>query len=313
MATRPILLLAAFAGFVVLAIAAAALAMAAAKDRKLRQRIDAARGKLPEPAARPTEELRAVPARALAALGRAIARSGVLPGKTLAELEANLSAAGLRGANGLALFVGAKITLFLGLPLLVFVALHGTTLSAHARDAATGAAALIGLLAPDYSVKQARTRYLTGLQKGLPDSLDLMVICTQAGLGLEAAIARVAEEIRPAHPTIARELETTSRELQITAESRIALEAMARRTGLDSLKRLAATLTQSMQYGTPLVAALRTLSAEMRQEALTRFEERAARLPVMLTLPMVVFILPCVFIIVGGPAVLRIMAALHHA
>ena len=122
----------------------------------------------------------------------------------------------------------------------------------------------------------------------------------------------MAEEIRAAHPPIARELETTSRELQITAEARLALDSLARRTGLDSIRRLAATLTQSLQYGTPLVAALRALSAEMRQEALTRFEERAARLPVMLTLPMVVFILPCVFIVVGGPAVLRIMAAFHH-
>ncbi len=313
MRAHPYLLLAALAGWLVLAGGAAALVAMVARDRKLRQRIDVAKGKLPDATPRPTGDLRALPARLVAGLGHAIARSGVLPGRTLAELEQTLSAAGLRGVNGLALFVGAKLVLFLGLPLLALAALHGMTLQPVTRFAAIGAAALIGLLAPDTSVKQVRKRYLTALQKGLPDSLDLMVICTQAGLGLEAAIARVANEIRAAHPAIAKELETTSRELQITAESRLALDAMARRTGLDSLKRLAVTLTQSMQYGTPLVAALRGLSAEMRQEALTRFEERAARLPVMLTLPMVVFILPCVFIVVGGPAVLRIMAALHHA
>jgi tight adherence protein C len=289
------------------------LALALARQRRVRLRLDVARGRGPEQPPLTSKGLRALPARLVGGLGRLIAQSGVLPGRTLAELEQTLSAAGLRGANGLALFVGAKIVLFAGLPLVLFVVLHGGTMRPPLRFMAVGAAALVGLLAPDFAVKQGRGRYLTALQRGLPDALDLLVICTQAGLGLESAIARVAEEIRAAHPAIARELETTSRELQITAESRLALESLARRTGIDSLKRLAATLTQSLQYGTPLVAALRSLSAELRQEALTRFEERAARLPVMLTLPMVVFILPCVFIIVGGPAVMRIMAALHHA
>ncbi len=87
---------------------------------------------------------------------------------------------------------------------------------------------------------------------------------------------------------------------------------MGTRTGLESLKRLGATLVQTLQYGTPLSQALRTLSAEMRTEMLTRFEERAARLPVLLTVPMIVFILPTVFAVVGGPAVLKVMASLRH-
>ena len=248
----------------------------------------------------------------MAGLGRLIAQSGLLPGRTLAELEHTLAAAGLRGANRLALFVGAKIVLLAGLPVLAFRRAAWCRAAPAAALRGARRRGLTGLLAPDYVVKQLRARDLAAVQRGLPDTLDLMVICTQAGLGLEAAIARVAEEIRAAHPPIARELETTAHELQIIAESRIALDGLARRTGLDSLKRLTATLTQSLHYGTPLVAALRALSAELRQEALTRFEERAARLPVMLTLPMVVFILPCVFIVVGGPAVLRIMAAFHH-
>lgn len=300
-------------GWLVAAGGGTALALAAARGRRVRRRLDAARGLASAAQPGAAEDLRALPGRLVAGLGRLIARSGVLPGRTLAELDHTLAAAGLRGANGLALFVGAKIVLLAGLPMVAFVALHGGTMRPPMRFLAVGAAALVGLLAPDYTVQRIRRRYLTAVQRGLPDALDLMVICTQAGLGLDAAIARVAEEIRAAHPPIARELETTSRELQITAESRLALESLARRTGLESVQRLAATLTQSLQYGTPLVAALRALSAEMRQEALTRFEERAARLPVMLTLPMVVFILPCVFIVVGGPAVLRIMAALHHA
>jgi tight adherence protein C len=307
----PLLVLAAV-GWLVAVVGGTVLALAAVRERRVALRLDVARGRAPAAPARAGEGLRELPARLVGGLGRLIAQSGVLPGRTVAELEQTLSAAGLRGANGLALFVGAKIVLLVALPLVALAVLHGGTMRPMMHSMALAGAALAGLLAPDYTVKQMRARYVAALQRGLPDALDLMVICTQAGLGLETAIARVAEEIRLAHPAISREFATTSRELQITAESRLALDSLARRTGLDALRRLAATLGQSLHYGTPLVAALRGLSAELRQEALTRFEERAARLPVMLTMPMVVFILPCVFIIVGGPAVMRIMAALHQ-
>jgi tight adherence protein C len=90
------------------------------------------------------------------------------------------------------------------------------------------------------------------------------------------------------------------------ADSRVALANMGNRTGIDGLTRLGTTLIQSMQYGTPLSHAMRVLSAEMRQETLTRFETRAARLGVLLTLPMIVFILPCVFMVVGGPAAVQV-------
>ena len=94
------------------------------------------------------------------------------------------------------------------------------------------------------------------------------------------------------------------------SDSRVALGNLGARTGLDSVKRLVTTLIQTMVYGTPLTDALRTLSAEMRQEALTAFEESAARLPTMLTLPMIIFILPCVFLIAGGPAVIQVMRSM---
>jgi tight adherence protein C len=96
------------------------------------------------------------------------------------------------------------------------------------------------------------------------------------------------------------------------ADSRVALTNLGKRTGLNGLKRLGATLIQTIQYGTALSDALRILSAEMRQEALTRFEEKAARLPVMLTLPTVGFILPCVFMIGGGPAIIQVMKTFSH-
>ncbi|MBV9734914.1 MAG: type II secretion system F family protein [Acidisphaera sp.] len=139
-----------------------------------------------------------------------------------------------------------------------------------------------------------------------------MVICSEAGLGLEPAISRVAQEIRTAHRAVAEELAMTANELRVIADSRTALINAGTRTGIENIKRLAATLVQTMQYGTPLSQALRTLSAEMRQETLTRFEEKAARLPVLLTLPMIIFILPCVFMVVGGPAMLQVLKVMRH-
>jgi tight adherence protein C len=164
----------------------------------------------------------------------------------------------------------------------------------------------MGLLFPDVVVRYRRKRYLQRVEQGLPDALDLLVICSQAGLGLTTAITRVAEEMQIGGQEVGLELALTANELQLMADSRVALANMGNRTGIDGLTRLGTTLIQSMQYGTPLSHAMRVLSAEMRQETLTRFETRAARLGVLLTLPMIVFILPCVFMVVGGPAAVQV-------
>ena len=125
-------------------------------------------------------------------------------------------------------------------------------------------------------------------------------------------MSRVALELRPVHPELCDELATTVRELEMMSDSALALTNLGQRTGLESLVRLTATLTQTMQYGTPLSEALRSLSNEMRTATLTAFEERAARLPVLLTVPMILFILPTVFLIVGGPAAIQMMASFSH-
>jgi tight adherence protein C len=109
---------------------------------------------------------------------------------------------------------------------------------------------------------------------------------------------------------VALELAICASEMRIGADRRNALLALGERTGLDVMRRLAGTLIQTMQFGTPLSQALRVLATEMRQDNLTKFEEKAARLPVFLTLPMIIFILPCVFIVVGGPAGLSIVKTL---
>jgi tight adherence protein C len=250
--------------------------------------------------------------RLVALVGTAIARSGLLSTRTITEFEQTLLAAGFRGGNGLGLFVGGKLLLLGAAPLITLPLVAALPLPPLLRHIVVFGSAALGLLAPDVVVQRMRSRYLRELERGLPDALDMLVICAEAGLGLEAAISRVGVEIRPANRAVSAELAETASELRITSDMRAALLNLGKRTGLDSLKRLGAVLTQSIQYGTPLTRALRTISAELREEMLVRFEARAARLPVLLTVPMIIFILPCVFMIVGGPAVLQVMRAFHH-
>lgn len=306
------MLFAAGAGWLLMLIGAALLLRLSEAQRRVRRRLAYASGAAVVSPGRRGDGVRGLPMAALTRLGRFIAQRGLLPARTVAELKQTLAASGFRGSDGLWLFIGAKIAAFIGLPVLGLFALPLADARPVTRLVLLAGLGAGGLLAPDMIVRRIRTGYLARLERHMPDALDLLVICAQAGLGLEAAIERVAEEMRESHGEIAREFAFAAHELQMTADTRQALLGLGRRTGLDSLKRLAATLAQSLQYGTPLSAALRSLSAEMRQEMLTRFEERAARLPVLLTLPMVVFILPCIFIVVAGPAVIRIMHAFGH-
>lgn len=247
----------------------------------------------------------------IGALGSGVARSGLLSQKTVAELALTLGASGLRGPGALGVFVGAKLLLLALMPLLAFVLLQRFQLSPLVRNVGIAGAALAGLLGPDWWVRRRHKRHLDAIQAGLPDALDLMVICAEAGLGFEPALNRVATEIRQAHPAISDEFGKTASELRVVSDSRVALMNMGTRTGLDSIKRMTSMLAQTMRYGTPLGDALRVLSAEMRHEMLMRFETRAARLPVLMTIPMILFILPCIFLIVGGPAAIQVMNSMR--
>ncbi len=247
----------------------------------------------------------------IGAIGNGVARSGLLSQKTVAELTLTLGASGLRGPGALGVFVGAKLLLLALLPLLAFALLQRFHLSPLVRNGIISGAALAGLLGPDWWVRRRHRQHLNTIEAGLPDALDLMVICAEAGLGFEPALNRVAVEIRQAHPAISDEFGKTASELRVVADSRVALVNMGTRTGLESIKRMTSMLVQTMRYGTPLGDALRVLSAEMRHEMLMRFETRAARLPVLMTIPMILFILPCIFLIVGGPAAILAMRTMR--
>jgi tight adherence protein C len=249
---------------------------------------------------------------AISIFGNWVMRSGLLSTQSLNELRETLRLTGYRHRNAVALLVGTKLLLFVLLPLVVWLGLLALGAGASLTFYAPIAAAAVGLLGPDVAIRALRRRHLMVLESGIADALDMLVICSQAGLSLEPALERVGREISFAHPAVAREFEQTSQDMRVNADRRSALILLGKRTGLESLRRLSATLVQTMQYGTPLSEALRMLAAEHRTEALNRFETRAGRLSVMLTLPMICFILPCLFMVVGGPAIVQMLHAFHR-
>ncbi len=253
-----------------------------------------------------------VAARLIRRLGQAVVASGILSQKSMSDLEQTMAASGHKTATTLPLFVGAKVVLFLGMPIGTWIAMTVFNISVHPKVLPVMVAGVIGLLAPDYMVRRARKKYLARLEAGLPDALDLLIICSEAGLALEAGFDRVAAEFGDSNVATSQELRTTASEMKILADRRRALLNMGTRTGLEVMARLGGTLAQTIQYGTPISQALRVLAAEMRQQMLTRFEEKASRLPVMLTIPMILFILPCIFLVVGGPAVVQVMTTMMH-
>ncbi len=165
------------------------------------------------------------------------------------------------------------------------------------------AASLIGSYkAPDIFLSNKITKRTKEIQKGLPDALDLLVICAEAGLTVDAAFHRVARELGKAYPELGDEFALTAIELGFLAERRQAFENLAGRVKLDAVKGVVTTMIQTEKYGTPLASALRVLSAEFRNERMMRAEEKAARLPAIMTVPLILFILPVLFVVILGPA-----------
>jgi tight adherence protein C len=165
------------------------------------------------------------------------------------------------------------------------------------------AGSLIGSYkAPDIFLKNKIDKRSAAIRKGLPDALDLLVICAEAGLTVDMAFQRVSRELGRAYPELGDEFSLCAIELSFLAERRHAFENLARRINLDAVRGVVTTMIQTEKYGTPLASALRVLSAEFRHERMMRAEEKAARLPAIMTVPLILFILPVLFIVILGPA-----------
>lgn len=168
---------------------------------------------------------------------------------------------------------------------------------------------IAGYKGPELFLKNKAKKRTDEIRKGLPDALDLLVICAEAGLTVDAAFNRVAKELGRAYPELGDEFALTAIELSFLTERRQAFENFAYRVDLDAVKGVVTTMVQTERYGTPLASALRVLSAEFRNERMMRAEEKAARLPAIMTVPLILFILPVLFIVILGPAACSITDA----
>ena len=256
---------------------------------------------------------RSKPERALSLMRRAVQRLDLLRGKLASDAEKSLTKAGWRSADALIVYLVAK----LALPVLLAGAAFGLiflaglgALEAMPRILALVAAAALGLFLPDWVVRYQAGKRRKAMQRALPDALDLLVICVEAGLGLDAALVRVSGELGGGAPELADELKLTAMELGFLPDRKTALANLLVRTDLPALRGVINTLVQTEKYGTPLANALRVLSGEYRDERMMRAEEKAAKLPATLTTPMIVFILPTLFIVLLGPAAIRTIDAL---
>ncbi|MDZ3831293.1 MAG: type II secretion system F family protein [Sphingopyxis sp.] len=235
-----------------------------------------------------------------------LGRLQVLQEEQVKEVQQKLAQAGIRSKDlaFTVIFGRMVLPILLGgfAAFMIYVVDYYPDWSSFKRSSAVMAALILGYKAPDLFVHNKRQKRTDAIRKGLPDALDLLVICAEAGLTVDAAFSRVSRELGSAYPELGEEFALTSIELGFLTERRQAFENLAYRVNLESVKGVVTTMIQTEKYGTPLASALRVLSAEFRNERMMRAEEKAARLPAIMTVPLILFILPVLFIVILGPA-----------
>jgi tight adherence protein C len=252
-----------------------------------------------------------------ASIGQAILRGVELSGvvrffssaQDRSQVERSLAPLGVPFAMAAPLLVITKLVCLVGGPAAGFLyfAMNGRE-GSPLMPVVVGLG--IGVVLPNLILAQLRKAYLNSMNRAMSDTLDLLVVCAEAGLGLESAIDRVAADLRRSTPAMAMEFAQLSQEMRMLPDRSQAMERFAERAEVEGLRRLAATLAQAMRYGTPLGQALRTLAAEQRQERMIRLEEKAAKLPATLVMPLILFVLPPLFMVLVGPSLLDIMDTL---
>lgn len=241
-----------------------------------------------------------------------VRRLKLLQAKTSGHVAEHLSRCGWRSRDAVIIFMAARLVAPLLFAVLgaMLVPLLGVAKGAPLFNVLLPlAGAVLGFYTPTIFVRNTITRREQAIQRSLPDGLDLLVICSEAGLSMDAALTRVSQELARSNPELADEIGIAAVELGFLPERRQALVNLMRRCQLPSVRAVVNTLSQTEKYGTPLANALRVLSAEFRHERLMKAEEKAARLPAMLTVPMIVFILPVLLVVLIGPAALRTVDA----
>jgi len=277
-----------------------------ARIKSLAARREALRQGMTAPRRRGASEARRE--RSMGLMRRVVGSMKLLGTRQSHKISLQLARAGWRTRDALVLYFFLKLAMPFalgGAAILYIYVLKLVHLSGFMAMAAALACVVLGAYGPDLYVRNAVTKRKQKLQRGLPDTLDLLVICAEAGQTLDAALGRVAREMTPSCPEIADEFGLTALELGLLPERRQALDHLNARTDLASIRGVVNTLLQTERYGTPLAASLRVLAAEYRHDRLMKAEEKAAKLPAKLTVPMIVFIMPALFVVLIGPAIIR--------
>jgi tight adherence protein C len=221
-----------------------------------------------------------------------------------AELRTKLIRAGFSGRSAPLTYSSLRVMLLVALPVLSFLIGLSVTGSAHAASSWVAAGIVLSIIVPPYVLARRMGQRSQRIRKHLPDALDLMVVCVEAGLGLDAAILKVSEELTTSHPDIAQEFRVVTQLVNAGVPRVEALREIANRTGVHEVNSFVSTLIQSERLGTPIARTLRLHSEQMRTKRRQRAEEAAAKAPIKMLVPMVLFILPALFIVVVGPAVI---------
>ena len=228
------------------------------------------------------------------------------------ELRRKLMIAGYRQQCAVLTFIFLRFGLALGflvLAILFFLLDKDSELTGTVRSGIVFFAGLVGFYLPALLVKSITQKRQDEMRLAFPDAVDLLVICVQAGLSIEAAFARVTEEISSTSEALSQEISLTAAELAFLGDRHKAYANFAERTGLEGAKSLGTALSQADKYGTPVGTALKVLSEESRNERMSRAETKAASLPAQLTVPMILFFLQVLFIVIIGTAVLQFLVS----
>ncbi|HWQ87230.1 type II secretion system F family protein [Brevundimonas sp.] len=220
-----------------------------------------------------------------------------------------MAQAGYRGPKPLTTFYFFRFSMpfvFLAIAAFYLFVFNDFGLSFMVRLTITMVAAVIGFYAPNIFLANRISKRRTSIMQAFPDALDLLLICVEAGMSIEAAIQKVSQEIGGSSIDLAEEMTLLSAELSYLPDRRMAYEGLAKRTNHPGVKSVATAMTQAETYGTPLGSALRTMAKENREMRLSAAEKKAAALPAKLTVPMILFFLPVLFIVILTPAIISI-------
>jgi len=230
--------------------------------------------------------------------------------RELREVERLTAKFGIATAQANNVFVIVRLVTVAVIGVVAFLLASHSAMFANARTMplllATGCG-IGGWFVPALLVGRSIKARTKAVVAGLPDALELLVICVEAGLAFEDGLGRVVGELETSRPILAEELAFTAADLKILPSREAALANLAERIDAPSVGSVVTTLNQTLRYGTPLAQALRMVASELRNDTLVRLEERANQLPSLMTIPMMLFIMPTIFLIVAGPAALRVM------